>query len=223
MKERPILFSGAMVRAILSGRKTQTRRVVKGFEWIADTAEGVQPYWRYSDRHGSGPIVDGTIEWWMHEHAVFGKPGDRLWVKETHSIVAAPGLTTGAKDVVVQARYADGETRCASLTADELAKLRGRKSWSLGDQTPGIFMFCSLSRISLEIVSVRVERLQDISEGDAVAEGMAQVRDEWSGACGDFDETLTDLQLYKILWESINGAGSWEANPWVWVVEFKKL
>ncbi|MCG3206285.1 MAG: hypothetical protein KCHDKBKB_03019 [Elusimicrobia bacterium] len=211
MKEKPILFSGPMVRAILSGRKTQTRRVVR-------------------DCH----LLGGPPEEALLKLCLYGKPGDRLWVREEHAIVAAPGLTTGAKEVEVEVQFLDGERRCASLTAAELQKLRERRAWSLGDETRGRFMYRSLSRITLEIVSVRVERLQDISEADATAEG---VQSEWSDDGGESPGRylyFTDAdragvghakpsRAYRVLWESINGAGSWDANPWVWVVEFKKL
>lgn len=82
------------------------------------------------------------------------------------------------------------------------------------------------SRITLEIVSVRVQRVQEISDNDAKAEGIDTVRDEWSGQCQDFDETLSDRDLFRLLWDSINGkrpTAAWSDNPWVWVIEFKPL
>lgn len=225
MKERPILFSGAMVRVILSGVKTQTRRVVKP-----------QPANAFPMKNGDGSLRgDFFLSDPIYERVgssgcrcPYGQPGDRLWVRETHVIVAAPGLRTEER-VMVTTQFLDGQTRCAELTAQELQKLRGREVWCLGDKTPGIFMFRSQSRITLEIVSVRVERLQDISEADAMAEGIerdaAEFRNydtkhevfRWLGGVG------AAKLSYASLWESINGPESWALNPWVWVVEFKRI
>lgn len=237
MKERPILFSGPMVRAILSGRKTQTRRVVNPQPINGSHSPLVIPH---PAQGGSGVVFTGPHGYDSRPvkyqkpglwHCPYGQPGDWLWVREEHAIVAAPGLTTGAKEVVVQVRFLDGERRWTSLTVAELQKLRERRAWSLGDQTRGRFMYRSLSRITLEIVNVRVERLQDISEADAVAEGIHQdyLWDQWNSlsdrmtydGCGETFDAGRDA--YRDLWGSINGAGSWEVNPWVWVVEFKKL
>lgn len=232
VKERPILFSGAMVRAILAGRKTQTRRVGSlqsdhyvqlGVHEMGHATKGSVMVATYAAFPGRG-----TARWGIGE-CPYGVPGDRLWVRETHSIVGAPGLTSGESEVMVRTQYLDGQMRCATLTADELQKLRARNAWCLGDQTPGIFMFRSLSRITLEIVSVRVERLQEISEGDAMAEGIERdaaefknynIKDKafsWLGGVG------AAVRSYSSLWESINGPESWALNPWVWVVEFKRL
>ncbi len=213
-KERPILFSGPMVRAILSGRKTQTRRVCK----MGNAECGVR---------NEGPIV---VQQPATGPAVcvakdvptlkcpYGARGDRLWVRETHFESRkwrhAP-LFAAAPDFIYRADY---EYR------EELSSVIGCHQWK-----PSIFMKREASRITLEIVSVRVERLQEISEGDAVAEGIERdaaefknynVKDKgfpWLGGVG------AAVLSYKTLWESINGAGSWEANPWVWVVEFKRI
>lgn len=238
MKERPILFSGPMVRAILSGRKTQTRRVVK---WTKSLSDGRGFDCVQNLRSGGWvPLIGGQLQWSpyggapyvpypkVHECCPFGEPGDWMWVREEHAIVAAPRLTTGAEEVVVQVQFCDGERRCTSLTAAELQKLRARRAWSLGDQTRARFMYRSLSRISLEIVSVRVERLQDISEADAIAEGIEPVQMPTGEVM--YDDYLEPgaivarpVSSYATLWDRINGAGAWSTNPWVWVVEFKKL
>ena len=183
MKERPILFKGEMVRAILDGRKTQTRRIMK-----------------------PQPIeYDGMLMWkglaWAavtdpdQPESPYGIPGDRLWVRETFAYTDStindqPGYVYRATD-------------------PDWSEMEGFK-WK-----PSIFMPRKASRITLEIVNVRVERLQNITEEDANAEGIPSRMSV---------QTLTPAVAdYAALWESINGYGSWTMNPWVWVIEFKKL
>ena len=184
MKERPILFSAPMVRAILDGRKTQTRRIVKNI--------GIVP--------GIGEILKGSddIKEWP-ELCPYGKPGDRLWVRETFCY---------HDDLAMYLYKADDVTCC---------------KWK-----PSIHMPRIASRILLEVVNVRVERLNDISEEDAIAEGI-NLPSPYVGIGMDGEviesETISWMpsDYYKELWESINGPGSWDLNPWVWVVEFKIL
>lgn len=170
-KERPIIFSGPMVRAILDGRKTQTRRIVN-----PQPCEGWMPH-SYCELHlmnggefvlsGGAPIVVG---WGVANETgedgrvcPYGGPGDRLWVRR-----------------------------------------------------PKDFMPRWASRLTLEITDVRVERLQDITEEDAKSEGATR-KD-----CGDFGmETWTSA--FRNLWIDINGRDSWNANPWVWVIDFKTV
>lgn len=197
-KERPILFSGPMVRAILDGRKTQTRREVKPqphvLPIINDTCLNCD--WESWVWREGNPVPAGMLEW-----CPYGQPGDRLWVKETFCSTDfgfAYRATTGA----------EGE-RCRR----EL----GMK-WK-----PSIFCTRAASRITLEIVSVRVERLNEISEADAKAEGVEakewgeQLPDGTGGSSMEYRPQFIDL------WQSLNGTGSWAANPWVWVVEFRRV
>jgi hypothetical protein len=184
MTERGILLSAPMVRALLDGSKTQTRRVVKPEPIVAEF--GMCRLVDSKDR----PIV-----------CPYGQSGDRLWVRETWAPTALDG--------VFQYRASSG--------------LPGT-TWR-----PSIHMPRAASRILLEITGVRVERLQDISEDDCWAEGIDAV----DGALDDM--TIIDLAkrmdrscydavpTYAALWESINGAGIWDANPWVWVIEFKQV
>ena len=175
MKERPILFSAPMVRALLAGTKTQTRRIVKArdLEWM-DVHQGLRE-------------PDNA------ERCPYGQPGDRLWVRETFGHFErnenfAPGCEVFYR--------ADGES---------LAVERWR---------PSIHMPRWASRITLEVTGVRVERLQDISEADATAEGVSAIPDEMRRATPRCD--------FQALWQSINGPDSWAANPWVWIVEFRR-
>lgn len=186
MRERPILFSAPMVRAILAGQKTQTRRIVKP-QPLGDTAWKNDDQWIVS---GHGEAGDTGL------HCPYGQPGDRLWVRETwaygiHALAAksdADGPFVYAADQTTQGRLCD--------------------RWR-----PSIHMPRAASRITLEITGVRVERLRDISEDDAYAEGVTHA--EWGG--------MNAREGFRRLWESLNGTGSWEANPWVWVVEFQRI
>jgi len=205
MKERPILFSGEMVRAILDGRKTMTRRVIKPqppISWdVCEPVEhtsGVFCFYRSSDTDFHG-----------YKKCPYGQHGDRLWVKETWSQFAP------------RPKPGDGvpENACIDYRADYSASALRRGLDSDGDPykppswRPLIHMPRWASRINLEVVSVRVERVQDISEDDARAEGI-------SNPLGSLA-----LNIFPSLWDSINlkrGYG-WDTNPWVWVIEFKRL
>lgn len=196
MKERPILFSAPMVRAILDGRKTQTRRVVKPqFDDDATitigeigTSRGVA----YVGNSQSGGLVTRVP-------CRYGQPGDLLWVRETWRTESdayndlSPSLLSGEETILYDA---DGD-------------------WSLnktvGRGRPSIHMPRWASRITLKITDVRVEHLQSITFNDAKAEGV------------EYEKGYTDPRLaFLRLWESINGEDSWGLNPWVWVVEFER-
>lgn len=231
MKERPILFNDEMVRALLDGRKTQTRRIVKPQPEVSTTrAMGPNKYRDHvqfctegmSDRGGCS--VDG-----LRVNNPYGQPGDRLWVRETW------------------ARYnIDQESHDMAYRATTPA------DWPVdGRWRPSVHMPRWASRILLEIVSVRVERLNSISEEDAEAEGAFFTdygrqcfhRGALTGAknCPEADDhhpqrsgwataptkhadqcLPSACMAFAKLWESISGAGSWGESPWVWVVEFKR-
>lgn len=215
MKERPILFSGPMVRALLAGTKTQTRRVLKQATGpslsvgIDDDAPGVAELsWLYGD--GPGHDVDEQIKRVACPH---GQPGDRLWVRETFAKVI--GQSGGWIETDYFATYTHG---------DRLGDTLGiKKRW-----TPSIHMPRAASRILLEIAGVRVERLQDISEADARAEGLIPARGPLGSQMWEYSEKtggqFSDPRVaFHMLWESINGPGSWQTNPWVWVIDFKRI
>ena len=198
MKERPILFSAPMVRAILAGSKTQTRRAVKGnaLNWLNDV--------------GFTPEFVAMPE---NHQCPYGQPGDRLWVREAFSGPRCeeefPPRSWYEADNIWY--WADGNPDAGDWTRPR----------------PSIHMPRWASRILLEITAVRVERLQAISETDALAEGVIEGNGDFSG-CFSVPGTqamsgTTAKECYARLWDQINGAGSWAANPWVWVVEFRRV
>lgn len=206
MTERPILFSAPMVRALLAGTKTQTRRALKRQPWascsIEEGLEGESPF-IYSALGGDGPGYE-VEESRTPCRCPYGQPGDRLWVRETFIDLHGTGVEhrDGAGH---RQRYAFAADSPPGSYGDEARKEYGLK-WK-----PSIHMPRAASRILLEVISVRVERLQAISEADCMAEG-ASVHP--SGRPQD---------AFACLWRSINGDGSWVASPWVWVVEFKRV
>lgn len=202
MAERGILFSGDMVRAILSGAKTQTRRVVRAPKGVcaAELAHAIEHMQRFEvcDVIKRGPC-DGVSARVRCPH---GKPGDRLWVRETWAAFTYPDYFTGECDEVM-CRPSEMQERHGTSGCDVV--YAADQKYCPNTWRPSLFMPRWASRIDLEINRVRVERLHAISEADAVAEGCASVAE------------------YRELWERINGAGSWDANPWVWVVDFRRV
>ena len=209
MKERGMVFNGEMVRAILDGRKTQTRRIMAP-QPADDIERCIFPNpeaigWKSSLRHKRG----STTAHFCH----YGKPGDRIWVRETFQgpLFDYDLMDSYCKDSTPFEKpefcvyKADGVPAPEFYDADDELHCRWR---------PSIHMPRWASRILLEITDVRVERLKNISDGDAIREGCS-VTDMKSGDC------VADV--FARLWESIYGAESWQANPWVWVIEFKRV
>lgn len=214
MKERPILFSGEMVRAILDGRKTQTRRVIKGpadHHW-----DGVMPdYQQRADlkRTGNGLAVrfshrltkrpqlrEDGVEWHSCPY-----DADQLWVRETWH------------------RCPHHDEVIYKADSDELSKkCRAHRGWR-----PSIHMPRNASRVTLGVTGIRVERVQDISEEDAMAEGVNGGCTECGELqpCGCKNPSPDHRDSFIWLWDHINakrGYG-WDMNPWVWVVEFRRV
>lgn len=227
IKERPILFSAPMVRAILDGRKTVTRRPVRGFQIpTEDTSipEGKRHRWSATAQRDPryGFCVFGATEAEcakeLEEFAPspYGRRGERLWVREAWAADAqvdavAPRDLSQGEPIFYPADGAVRQTGCSMITRG-----RGR---------PSIHMPRWACRILLEITDVRVERLQDITYEEAVAEGVHRDRacrmwtaSDEGGACHKYP-----IPAFRDLWARINGADSWNANPWVWVVEFKRV
>jgi hypothetical protein len=233
MKERPILFSGPMVRAILEGRKGQTRRALKPQPESRENESVPGHYGTFF--HGWNLDHPAVTDFDLSSLCPYGRPGDRLWVRETWSMA---GMFNKTKPSDLDHEWsshqvnegllwyrADGEQEPGATVGD---KMSGRGRWR-----PSIHMPRWASRILLEITDVRVERLQDISDHDALSEGI-EVSDWEHGCCpyrnyrkgepGQMNRHCSTPGLsFLTLWESINGAGSWAENPYVWRVEFKQL
>lgn len=221
MKERPIIFSGAMVKAILNGRKTQTRRIVKpqpvhGMEWAS---KGFEPPCALHLDAWANPVGTQTCP--------HGVPGDRLWVRETWK----------STDRRCVDEHTDADHECTDHCTQTYVyyKATPREGYRprpdkqrivyLDDSTPldefyltgwrsPLHMPRWASRITLEVTDVRVERLQAISEEDARAEGLALeglIKPGHAAGC------------FARLWDEIHGAGAWDENPWVWAITFRRL
>ena len=230
-KERPILFSAPMVRAILEGRKTVTRRVVK-----------VQPRSKADiGSYGLGqPFIRNTDVAKPNPECPYGRPGDRLWVRETFALLGnEDGACVDWDDHIIKGdeRNAARIYRASCAVGDYgLWMIPPTADWKPdteeihyeGTWRPSIFMPRWASRILLEITDVRVERLQDISDKQAMAEGVRLYADhaalgDWYHVEGKETYSADPRKSFELLWSSINGADAWDADPWVWVVEFKRV
>lgn len=219
VRERPILFSGPMVRAILDGRKTQTRRVV------TPTIDVSVPFVSFNGGGYVGPGLDLWAQWanqwggdYRERRCPFGAPGDRLWVRETWAPMchrADPHCWCEPGDEshhYTEYRADTNDARPGDWPEDEEGDYVPR--WR-----PSIHMPRARSRLTLEVTGVRVERVRDISEADAIAEGAEPAPCTASGC------SLPHVHGYAKLWDSLyeRGGPAWGANPWVWVVEFRKV
>lgn len=203
-KERPILFSAPMVRALLAGRKTQTRRVMK------KPPTGV---------HGLR-LALATCP--------YGRPGDRLWVRETFKAVASGEVKDGYGEVRYGWAYAADATTSWAKHPTIIHDMTGQPEtgpmqFRAVPWKPSIHMPRKACRLVLEITDVRVQRLQEITEDDAIAEGVdgpmcaeLAIKTPWRDVAAP-----VAVHTYAALWDSINGAGAWNSNPWVWALTFK--
>lgn len=228
-RERPILFSGPMVRAILDGRKTQTRRVMKpqpeGHHWeglagylpvvkVLPTSRGLAA--RFS--HWLGTREDG-VQW---VPCPYGQPGDRLWVRETFYCDVPDDHAARLENLYYPADSHKPLARaCCDLIPECQCFDAGKPTWR-----PSIHMPRWASRLTLEVTGLRVERLHDISEVDAQAEGIGPSGlGTWlpPGVHHPGEASGSACRAFERLWADINGAESWDANPWAWVVEFRRV
>ncbi|MBD0915370.1 hypothetical protein HA447_18035 [Klebsiella pneumoniae] len=225
MKERGMIFNGEMVRAILDGRKTQTRRPIKWkqtrFTEIGEREDGSKWPWSEDAEH--------ACDFW--HPCPFGAVGDRIWVREAYRFPASLDdvSPTGVGEMAVATGYRKPwAPTFYEFTGTFSDGWKGfetpPKVSDAGKLRPSIHMPRWASRILLEITDVRVERLNAISQEDAQAEGMELTG--WRPTYSDPDsggEVWTPYDNFAQLWESIYGDGSWQANPWVWVIEFKRV
>ncbi|OSN39512.1 hypothetical protein [Pseudomonas syringae] len=218
IKERPILFNAPMVRAILSGQKTVTRRAIK---------------FPFTDKGFGCELAGNEIgpdE--VRNNCPYGVPGQRLWVRETWGVISHDfdehgNMVDWKPDrpafPIREMRFgkgyysghviyrADGE---AAWAGDDDGGGDDRSAWK-----PSIHMPRIASRLLLEVTDVRLERLQDLSEDQALVEGVMSCKQDIDPDGNDY----SPQELFAVLWTMINGDGSWQSNPWVWVVEFKPV
>jgi hypothetical protein len=228
-KERPIIFSTAMVQAILNGRKTVTRRIIKESFNGCLTNGGPHPcpnepvimYPGEEFDFDSGNGIERVKINFPEVRAIFhcstldaeakcrqGKPGDLLWVRETwqKSYNAECSEAAGIGPIV-------GPYYIYKANHPEV-----NSGWK-----PSIHMLRTASRIRLEVISIKAERLQEITKDDAIKEGIHFDDDSGYWFAGDLAMAKTPLQCFRELWVSINGVDLWDCDPWVWRIEFKKL
>ncbi|WP_406850082.1 hypothetical protein [Chromobacterium phragmitis] len=208
IKERPILFCAEMVRALLAGTKTQERRIIKPQPDV--TEERLREMDAWIDGFTLSQQVDGA---WQHgfidAKCPYGDPGDRLWVREARRRI---GAECGCS-----------ESPCCCPKHGDIA-YRATQDDADSKWKPSIHMPRAASRITLVITDVRVEQLQDISEADALAEGIhKQQMTGWFSVPGLNGAGTTARAAYALLWNAINGPGSWDANPWVWCISFQRV
>lgn len=209
MRERPIIFNADMVRAVLDGRKTQTRRIMKNQPVSSKTRE--DDFWFSCNKTRSMVHVSDFIPGNCanlpdaHEYfsmcCPFGAVGDRLWVREAFRVHSR------ATDVATLV-YKASEQQSWTQQTHRVPIEKCNKPAAIDKWTPSIHMPRWASRITLEVTGVRVERLQDISAEDAAAEGITG---------------RAKMHDFGVLWSSIYGDDSWQANPWVWVIEFNRV
>lgn len=211
MKEHPIIFNGEMVRAILDGRKTQTRRVIKPQPFDRSQYRRDHQIEIISGRAENGDEIDGLYAYTKSTGGTwdakcpFGQPGDRLWVRETSGLQVRRDALGGT-----------GEFRVYRASNPDATRFTANGKTYPIKWVPSIHMPRYASRILLEITDVRVEKLKHIPRDGIIAEGYPAER---AIDGGDYDPFL----WYRDLWESLYGDGSWQKNPWVWVIEFKQI
>ncbi|HFH3001680.1 TPA: hypothetical protein ACGJRO_004080 [Pseudomonas aeruginosa] len=232
MKERPILFTGPMVRAILEGRKTATRRIAKPVKH-PDLGNIYAP---------GALVLEREPQHVIDRACPYGQPGDRLWVREAWGVISNTWDESGnmvdwtpdrpatpIRDLPFGSGYYSGHAIYAAdgpmeWAGDDDGGGESRSAWK-----PSIHMPRAISRILLEITAVRVERLQDITDDQAEAEGVERPEnitnvDVWDGAERELFNAMNQPRArFRRLWSDINGSESWDSNPWVWVVEFKRV
>ncbi|CAM6822944.1 MULTISPECIES: hypothetical protein [Escherichia] len=186
MKERGMIFNDEMVRAILGGNKTQTRRIV--------------------EEKFYGRAVAAEL---LAKHCPYGQPGDRIWVRETYRV---HGKATDVATLVYRASVRNSWTEQTHRVPVDVCNKPVSEKW-----TPSIHMPRWASRILLEITDVRVERLHDMSEADAKAEGATPATYKITPPEAVYRVGFGDI------WRSIYGQDNWLSNPWVWVIEFKRI
>lgn len=233
-KEHPIIFSGEMVRAILEGRKTQTRRIVKPQPptWLSN---GRKPWNIESNLWGFSQ--GSEVKACLSENTLrcsYGTVGDRLWVRETFCCLIDEGRFAYDDEGNPKYLYAADGVEVRAVDDDGFTRYR-KNGWEASPWTSPMRMPRDASRITLEITDVRVQRVQEISHEDAEAEGCYQTLGDWvapgvlmTSACGvraiDMPCHRTAKRAFECLWDSINAKRApWASNPWVWAITFRRI
>lgn len=233
MKERPVIFNSEMVRAILDGRKTQTRRTLtERHLHLIDAASSAGECY---------PLESGVdhenSQSYYREHCPFGQVGDRLWVRETFATLGNEdgcaidwdeNLVKGGGQEAARIYRASCEQKSGNYGLWSIPDIADWKphTWNVqyeGTWVPSINMPRWASRILLEITAVRVERLNDISQADAIAEGGPPSHPSIDAVSRDYGFPDFSRSWFAQTWQHIYGEESWNANPWVWVIEFKRV
>lgn len=242
MKERPVIFNGEMVRAILDGRKTQTRRVMKaqpespgfGLRYISESLNNRDTgkyFWSQSDACGINKPRSKPFA------CPFGQVGDRLWVRETFATLGNEdgcaidwdeNLVKGGGQEAARVYRASCEQKSGNYGLWSIPDIADWKphTWNVqyeGSWVPSIHMPRWASRILLEITAVRVEQLKDISQPDAIAEGGPPSHPSIDAVSRDYGFPDFSRSWFAQTWQHIYGEESWNVNPWVWVIEFKRV
>lgn len=226
MKERPIIFSGEMVKAILDSKKTMTRRLIKFKDFATDSITPLHielvegRYCLFNERNG-----------WLvgYPKCPYGKVGDRLWVREIwiqgydDPLIESEGDDENAVSIIYKADGKEEYRTCSAETAENWGDFSA-DSEMVGFKSP-IHMPRWASRILLEITDIRVERLNDISEEDAIKEGMPPSHASIDRISMQHGFNSFSQSCFAQLWDSLNDKKGyqWSSNPWVWVIEFKKV
>ena len=220
MKERGLLMTSGNAQQILADVKTRTRRIMdvqpQACHRISKDPGGSPSGWSLiADAYDDEPLTNR-----------FGKPGDRLWIREDHYRIGhwelVPGvLTKGGRP---KWRFvADREDVLFEFARPFLSRVKGHEGESLCYKRLGRFMPRSLCRLVVEVVDVRPCRLQDITDAQAIAEGVHRRGEEWKDYTNVFGTCLTPRASFRTLWQSINRMDSWDQNPWVWDVSFRRV
>lgn len=224
MKEHPILFSTEMIKAILEGRKTMTRRIMKiqppvniestiyqfatNRTGISDKDYGKHHWLGLSSKNFCSVLDSGQ----PYFKCPYGKLGDMLWVRESFAVIGNEVVRDESSGAIIE------ETPQYVFRGEKQPHIERLYKWK-----PPIYMPKAAARIWLEITGIRVERLQDISEEDAKVEGaMLWMYPNGKNAFGE-EDFYSARTCFHSLWKSINGPESWQSNPWVWVVSFRKI
>lgn len=210
MKEKPILLNAEMVRAVLDGRKTQTRRIMTPhhLKMIDAAASAGECHPLESGRQHA------NSQSYYREWCPFGAVGDRLWVREAIFPAPLELQSSPPRETKWNIAYRGGAQLEKTAPATYNPTIYNYERW-----TPSIHMPRWASRITLEITGVRVERLNSMTERDAIAEGCMGGHNSIPG----YHYSATPHEHFHHVWQSIYGADSWQANPWVWVIEFKRV